>query len=172
MTVDPIEDAVARLGGFHYERMDQRPTDREAVARLEKAIGHPFPREYAEFLLRYPLGPVAFGKRAGFTNPRGGAVRIPGLYGIRELEDTFRMYNDHLMPTHWLAVADNEACDFVCLELTGGDAGKVYFFEHELFDYDPRYEPTTEGILPNEGSYVFLAPSFDRWLSMLEPLED
>jgi hypothetical protein len=173
--MDPFE----RLGGIRYSPRNPRPINLDDVRRLEAEIGNPIPVEYVDFLLRHPFGPITFGMRLSFLSPRGRRINLEGLYGIVlvdpghgcDLASTFRSYNDHLLPTHWLAVADME-CDFVCLELVGENRGKVYLFEHELFDYNPAFDTGEDGVLPNEESYCFLAPSFGEFLAMLSPVED
>src|SRR4051794_35596787 len=86
MDADPIE----RLGGLHYlpACRNDRPLGPEDLSRLEARVGWPLPREFADFLLRYPFGPVRFPGRVSFTHPRGGTVELEGFYGLMpDVED-------------------------------------------------------------------------------------
>ena len=130
---------LERLGGLHYRRspmpfMPSHPVDREDIAQLESEIGNRLPEEYAEFLLSYHLGPVAFGKNGVYCcNENGNRLWLTEFYSIAQLRFQFKMLE--LIPRHLLAMNDNAIGDFVCIAVAGDHRGEVFSWERDFYDY-------------------------------------
>jgi hypothetical protein len=65
-----------------------------------------------------------------------------------------------LIPAYLLPVIDNALGSYVCVAVSGPKWGAVFFWEHELIDYDSD-EPTDQGVF-------FIAPSFEAFLDLIE----
>ena len=68
--------------------------------------------------------------------------------------------NEGLIPAYLLPVIGNARGSYACVAISGPRRGAVFFWEHELIDYDSE-EPTDEGVF-------FVASSFDAFLDLLE----
>jgi SMI1 / KNR4 family (SUKH-1) len=164
-----------RLGGLHYSKSCERsrPIGRDDIVGLESEIGARLPEEYAEFLLRHPLGPVEFGKKRIFCrNENGRRVFVSTFYSIVEgsacpglsLWDQFDPLGE-MTPRHLLPINLGDACgNNVCIAVTGASEGTVFSWEHELYDYSGE-RPWLE---PWELAVAAVAPSFSAFLESLE----
>jgi hypothetical protein len=171
---------LERLGGVDYsERCKRaRPLGREEIARLESEIGNPLPEEYAEFLLRYPLGPVEFRNRHVFCRNENGERLgfLDTFYSItdsdacpaRDLHIKFLTETeDEMVPQHLLPIIDNGIGDLACIAVAGDRRGAVFSWLHELYEYDCG-SGGRPWLQPWEPAVAEVAPSFSAFLESLE----
>jgi hypothetical protein len=164
-----------RLGELHYSKncKRSRPIGPEDISRLESEIGARLPEEYAEFLLRHPMGPVEFVKKGIFCrNENGRRVVVSTFCSIVEgsacpalsLWDQFDPQGE-MTPRHLLPINLGDACgNYVCIAVAGDSQGSVFSWEHELYDYSGE-RPWLE---PWELAVAAVAPSFSAFLESLE----
>jgi hypothetical protein len=160
---------IDELGGLHYEAPSpfarsrtKTPTTEDDIREFESKLGHRLPDGYAAFLLRFNEGGVRFGKPVRFRVPGDEPNWWVSLDTIYSLEDLWTVYRLHegLIPAYLLPVIDNGLGSYVCVAVSGPRRGAVFFWEHELIDYDSK-EPTDQGVF-------FVAPSFDAFLDFIE----
>src|SRR3954470_16861076 len=171
------ERHIEELGGLHYEdpgpyswSRAPRPITADDVRELETKLGHRLPEDYAAFMRRFNEGPFRFAKPVQFRLPGG---ELPGSIALEAFHfplledrapgyDLWTNYRDQqgLMPAYLLPVIGDALGSYVCVAISGPRRGAVFFWEHELIDYD-RQEPTDEGVF-------FVAPSFDAFLDLIE----
>jgi len=160
---------IDELGGLHYEdpgpfaRSRTTPPTTEAdIREFEAKLGHRLPEDYVAFLLRFNEGGVRFGKPVRSRVTENETPEWVSLDTIYPLEDLWTVYRLHegLIPAYLLPVIDNGLGSYVCVAVSGPKRGAVFFWEHELIDYDSK-EPTDQGVF-------FVAPSFDAFLDLIE----
>jgi len=168
-----IED----LGGLHYRDPGPLPSSRaprpitpDDIRDLEAKLGHQLPEDYAAFLLTFNKGAVHFGKPVRFRLSGGelsGWIYLDAFHSLL-LEDRapgydlWHKYRSHegLIPAYLLPIIGDGLGSYACVAISGPRRGAVFFWEHELIDYDSE-EPTDEGVF-------FVAPSFDAFLDLIE----
>jgi hypothetical protein len=160
---------IDELGGLHYEApgpfaRSRRipPITKDDIREFEARLGHRLPDDYAAFLLRFNEGAVRFGKPVRFRVPGNEPpwwVYLDTFYSLDALWTVYRQH-EGLIPAYLLPVIDNALGSRVCVAVSGPRRGAVFFWEHELIDYDSE-EPTDQGVF-------FVAPSFDAFLDLIE----
>jgi len=168
--MNPME--LERLGGLHYSKHcdRSRPISRNDIAQLESEIGIRLPEEYAEFLLRHPVGPVRFGKNGVFCrNENGERLYLDTFYSITDGgacpgRDLRTAFGDEMIPPHLLPIIDNAIGDHVCIAVAGDRRGAVFSWQHELYDYHGG----RPWLQPWELAVAEVAPSFSAFLESLE----
>ena len=117
------------------------------IERIEAEIGLNLPVVYREFLLRHNGG-----------KPKPDAVRYNGDYfdyvGFFYSEQ-FRSYASdlirsiasykELIPSHYFPIGESPGGDVYCLSLKKEDYGSVYYWDHEIANYDG--EPWEENMI-------------------------
>jgi hypothetical protein len=168
---------IDELGGLHCEdpgpyswSRAPRPITTNDIRDLEAELGHRLPEDYAAFLLRFNEGAVSFGKPARFRLTGGelaGWIYLDWFHSLL-LEDRAPGYDlwtnyrmeQGLIPAYLLPIIGNALGSYACVAISGPRRGAVFFWEHELIDYESE-EPTDEGVF-------FVAPSFDAFLDLIE----
>jgi hypothetical protein len=161
---------IDELGGLHYykdtgpfaQSQTNPPTTEDDIREFEARLGHRLPDDYAAFLLRFNEGSVRFGKPVRFRVPGEEPpwwVYLDAFYPLGALGTVYRLH-EGLIPACLLPVIDNALGSYVCVAVSGSKRGAVFFWEHELIDYDSE-EPTDQGVF-------FVAPNFDAFLDLIE----
>lgn len=123
------------------------PLNENDIERIEKEIGIKLPPEFQSFLLKYNGG-----------KPKPDAVRYSGdyfdfvafFYGERfrsyasDLIPSVAFYKE-LIPNHYLPIGESPGGDVYCLSLKNEDYGSVYYWDHEIANYDG--EPWEENLI-------------------------
>ena len=136
------------------------PLNEADIKNIEAKLDLSLPLEYQEFLLKNNGG-----------KPSPDAVKYEGeyfdfvscFYGARfntYSDDIFRNreeYKEYILP-HYLAIGDSPGGDIYCLSLKEQDYGAVYYWDHELANYDGE---------PWEENMVKLANSLTEFLAGL-----
>jgi len=130
------------------------------IARIEEKLKVKLPEEYREFLLKYNGG-----------KPIPDAVRHEGeyldfvafFYAARfniyadDLLRNVEEYSEYILD-HYLPFAESPGGDVYCLSLKPDEHGSVYYWDHEMANYDGE---------PWEENMIKLARSFDEFLAGL-----
>jgi hypothetical protein len=161
------------VGGPYSTSLADRPITRRDVRALEAKLGHRLPEDYTTFLLEYKEGAVHFARPVRFRPPGDeitGWVYIDAFFSLRlgksapgyDLWTNYRMHQG-IIPAYLLPIIGNSLGSYACVAIAGPRLGAVFYWEHELIDYDSE-EPTDAGLF-------FVAPSFDAFLGLLEVYE-
>lgn len=125
----------------------------EDIARAERQLKVQFPEQYRTFLKRYNGGrPVPDGFPEG-SRARNSTLQV--FYRIEErprnlVEQVKELREIGRISLEYLPIANDDFDNIICLMVTGPDAGKVYFWEHESAD---------------DAAFLELAPDLDRFLA-------
>lgn len=133
------------------------------VAEIEARLGHRFPDDYREFLMRY----------AGSSNPDESEFRVTDsrgdtwgtgvgvLLGVNpaEPDSIVSAYEDlaEQLPDGVVPIIDDGGGDFVCLDYRHGPDPSISYFAHER---------------PPEENIIRLAPNFSAFLDLLTEPEE
>ena len=136
------------------------PLNESDIGRIEERLELTLPKEYREFLLKNNGG-----------KPIPDTVKYEGeyfdyvsfFYAARFNtygDDLFRNveeYNEYILP-HYLLFGESPGGDVYCLSLKAEDLGAVYYWDHEMANYDGE---------PWEENMIKLAPSLNEFLAGL-----
>ena len=86
------------------------------------------------------------------------------VYSLDALWTAYRLH-EGLIPAYLLPVIDNALGSYVCVAVSGPKRGAVFFWEHELVDYDSE-EPTDQGV------FFESLRCFDAFLDLIEVYAD
>ncbi|VUD46301.1 hypothetical protein TDB9533_00796 [Thalassocella blandensis] len=127
---------------------------------IEKKLGITLPKDYRKFLLQNNGG-----------KPIPDAVKLEGeyfdyvacFYGIRSSnysDDLFRNVREYdgYIPPHYLPIGESPGGDIYCLSLIAEELGAVYYWDHELANYEGD---------PWEENMIKLAPALTEFLAGL-----
>ncbi len=139
------------------------PLNDKDIERIEKRLKVKLPNEYREFLLKSNGG-----KPVPDTVKHDGEYfdYVSYFYGARfntYADDLFRNveeYSEYILP-HYLPIADSPGGDVYCLSLKPEDYGSIYYWDHEMANYDG--DPWEENMVKLAGSLnVFLAGLYEQ----------
>lgn len=136
-----------------YERREP-PAPPERIAELERRLGRSLPAAYRDYLAEVDGGRLANNDEA--VNSVYGVGDVPDWASLWKKLDVF----GDRVPAWLLPVADNAFGDLLCLSLRDGDAGSVWFWDHE--EEAEEDEPLTTANL------TFKAGSWPDFLASLQ----
>lgn len=138
---------------------------RERLAECAAELGVRLPEEYARFLLERNGGRPVPARYSAID--ADGETEVEAFLGIRDDgEDdlsAFARKNRAILPEGFLPVAYDVRGNLICISTSGGDEGRVYFWNRELAATadDPRDEL---------GDHItIIASSFDEFLNSFAP---
>ena len=138
----------------------------DTIARVEDEMRRKIPLPFRSFLLTHNGGRPDGGDFIAAESPAGTSPEgtIKSFLGVGMPERTFNL--DYVLSTFagripdWcFPVARDPGGNLVLLAETGPDAGKVYFWDHEL--------EAEEGQPPTNANLYFIADSFGDFLESL-----
>jgi hypothetical protein len=171
--IDELGGLVYQRPGYTSDTRAPRPIVAEDVRDVEAKLGHAMPEDYAAFLLRYNEGAVSFGKNAAFRVPGdpGDLIGVDTFHSLLmedkapgyDLWTNYRM-EQGLIPSWLLPVIGDAGGSYACVAISGLRRGQVFYWEHELIDYE-NVETSMQNVL-------FVAESFDQFMDMFEIFDD
>lgn len=143
----------------------QQPSD-EDLQSLERDLGSTLPAPYRRFLREYNGGtpvPGVFGfiqdgRENNSTVREFFCVTGEGANSVRSVLETYK----NRVPKGLLPVASDPCGNLVCLGISGGERGQVYFWDH---DYESE-----EDEAPDSSNVYLVSNDFDTFLSSLSTL--
>jgi hypothetical protein len=138
-----------------------RPISDLDIKRLEKQLNVRLPDEYKDFLARNNGGrpdPKFFPIQGFHNNPFGQVLDFFGIDDPVEscrLDWNFRVFTKR-MPEGFFPVACEDGGNMICLVLSPGDFGAVYYWDHN-----------GETLPPGHGNVYRLAATFNEFLEHL-----
>jgi len=120
------------------------PASADQIATTERELGATLPSGYREFLERHNGGYL----EGGGVDREVIVERLfsAGETSVEELENLVSVRatysdpdSDHDLPDFLLPVGADPLGNLVCVSLLEGEAGTVYFWDHEIADPDEAY---------------------------------
>ena len=159
-------DKLAELGIKPVDGDAFTPLSQQEVAKIQAKIGVPLPETYERFLLRF--GRSMFSTEVDCT-PAGEPLYFGWFFGYSELLDAVDNLKEFL-PETVIPIAEDGGANLFCLGVCGGDAGTVYFHNHNIgWHADARMYLERGEALPPEIRYQSL---FRVAKSLEEPIEN
>src|SRR5262245_24413822 len=177
------DESINRLGGLTPLAGALVPLTEREIEAIESHFGARFPDDYRSFLATY--GASTFNslvsiRSAGLLPPSlsdAGLLPFGSFYGINREEDCFpdiRFCAEQFkpeIPESLLPIADAGSDDQICLGLTGGLRGKVYYWDSQGLNDDseePSEQVDSEESLAQRNIYL-IAESFTDLMNRIEP---
>jgi cell wall assembly regulator SMI1 len=138
--------------------------DEGAIQRFEREFAIVLPAEYREFLMNYNGGypePDAFrfmGSEDGSSVDRFLSLAAGELSDLRQYLKIYR----GRVPGSFLPIAHDPGGNLLCIGTTGGEFGKVYFWDHEK---------EADGVAPDMSNMYLVADSFSDFLQRLYSID-
>lgn len=135
------------------------------VELLEWELGAELPSDYKEFLARHNGGrPEPDTYDFGDGGDASDVHRFfgLGLRGVYDIQKKIKVFKGRV-PEMFLPIATDSGGNLVCMELTEGKVGTIYFWDHE-FEADEEE--------PDMSNMHFIAPSFSAFLDSLYEFVD
>ena len=144
------------------------PLNAKALDDFERSNGVKLPDDYRAFLLSSNGGrprPDRFVYLRDGEADRSAVACFLGIHGgeHNRLDRDLKIYRGRL-PGSLLPIATDPFGNVIALGLAGAEAGKVYFWDHEL-EADDGEEPTMENVF-------LIAGSLAEFLELLQKRED
>lgn len=150
------------------------PAPAEELAAFERAIGHPLPDDYRQFLVACNGGYV--GRQLWFQGPTPGAgtvkVGVHHVGGFRKewhfsLPEHRTADDEDRRPSALVWVMDDPFGNDLCIGVSGPHVGRM-FFCHREYDLVDSWESSIDS--SSSGLFV-LADSLTNFIAHVRPLE-
>lgn len=145
------------------------PLTTSLCTSFEKEHSLTLPDDYKYFLCNTLNGGSLSCKKTSIALPNNDATPINNFFGI-DAHETFNInekmwiLGDEDLPADMIPIANDPGGNFFFLKTSTEDAGKVFFYDHEMESNDP---PTAD----NNPSLTVVANSFTEFLDSIECIE-
>lgn len=135
--------------------------DERRLWNFEKRIGARLPEDYRGFLMEHNGGKPVPSDFSISTEQWTSLHHVLGLHDGHSYLSLEGDYEDYLsrMPASIIPIADDSFGNAICIGISGTEAGKVYFWDHEL--------EGAEDEQPYFGNITLIADSFTKFLESL-----
>ncbi len=135
--------------------------DELRLLNFEKRMGARLPNDYRNFLIEHNGGKPVPSDFSVTTEQGSGLHHVLGLHdgpSYLSLEEHYEVLLDR-MPASIIPIADDSFGNAICIGIFRYEAGKIYFWDHEL--------EGTEDEQPYFGNITLIADSFTQFLDNL-----